>query len=146
MIESLVAKPDLKHEDRAYVDYIEKKCHTFTMSGGNRWNHEHKIDNYHEIKLTDDDLVRLAKIIRENEVFVLPTTTAFGFAPAFMVCEASVAYLNVPSEITTLAMFAERQLPDGWTFDRIAKECFPDKRQTEFYGLRFTTRRVDYDY
>lgn len=142
-----VCRSDPTAADLATIRALETKCHGSHLVSGDRFHPgPRKIDDYNDVKLTEDELRSLVAITGRCEVFVLPTTTAYGFAPAFMLVQPSKPYPDVPTEITVLAKFEERQLPEGWNFDRVADTMFPDERQVAFYGLKFSRNRVDYDY
>lgn len=131
----------------AFVAAVEAKCHAYRSVAGDRHHPgKRQLDDYHKVKLTEAELQGLSAITGRCEIFVLPTSTAFGFAPAFMVVEPVKPYPDVPASLTVLAKFEERQLPEGWDFDRVAATMFPNARQVAFYELEFSRERADYDY
>lgn len=135
----------LSRDDRVFLDYIEKKCHgTHPMSGG-RGRGPSVHHDYHDTKLTEDELLRLIAITgnKDNDLVLVPNCTTFYFGgPAYLILQADKPTPFIPATFKSVVHWSQPQMPPGWNFERM-KPHFVSEELVAYYGMDEFSRDED---
>ena len=104
----------LKQLDKRTCEVI--KCEEGAYKGCIRLN-----CNY-ENKISINEIQKVLNIIQERDDLVIyPTTTNFGFSVSFEISRGIKPVPTIEAETERLLTFSERQLPNGYDFQRLSQ-------------------------
>jgi len=130
------------------VDFLrdlDAKIRSTSVTEPDRFGIRTSVDSFTDRKLTNGELARVFEIVESEGLVLYPTTTTFGFHPAFEVFSATRAAPGVPPEFELLLKWRLDQSPEGWTWARMA-EHFTKPEQLEFLGLPPIEDEAHYQY
>ena len=87
--------------------------------------------------LTKKEIEKILSIVRSGELILYPTTTPFGFAPAFQIFKGTKLTPEIEGTVEDIFYFTENQSPEEYKFDKLS-QTFLSARNLElmkFYGM-----------
>ncbi len=135
-------------EAEEFLRQVAKKCYykqdCYSPVYGNA-----KIDSYHDVKITQDEVERMMEIVQEFDLPFFPINTNMGFSIGFAIARPGLNINPVIREIDGYYIkFLEKQLPNGCDFNELS-EVFLRPRNLElmkWYNLGEIKERYRYDY
>ena len=103
-------------------------------------------------RITEYEIARTLEMLgRRDDLVIYPTTTNFGFSVSFEISRGTKPVPGVKAEKERLLTFSERQLPEGYNFQRLSPHFLSgrNKRLMKWYDFEIDPRmgdRVNYDY
>ena len=100
-------------------------------------------------KISTDEFDHLIQVIEKDNLILYPTTTDWGFRPAFQVLYGERPAPGISADVNLLLLFAEYQLPQGYDFKAVKPHFLQprNKRLVKALGLkRIDERDVMYMY
>jgi hypothetical protein len=133
--------------DRDWLVAIDKKIRVLDRYWDTQFNREAIHETFNdERRLTAREMARVFKIVEDENAYTLtPCNCYMGFRKGFDVCAVEQFAPGVPFEITHLLRFSEKQLPEGWKWDRLSRH-FTSAAKLKLYKMDPVHDEAYYEY
>lgn len=128
-----------------FLRKLDQEIRSSSVTAPDRFGTRTHVDHFTKRKLNEAELGRIFAVVEKEGLILYPSTTTFGFHPAFEVFSAERVAPGVPPQFELILKWRLDQSPEGWTWQKMSKH-FTKAETLKFFGLPSPGKEVDYQY
>ncbi|GEM_PF-4223594 len=133
-------------EDIEFLKQLDKRtCEVVECTEG-FYRGMKRLDCKYDKKLSEEELLKILEVVeKRDDLVIYPTSTNFGFSVSFEVSQGIKPVPTIEAKTERLLTFSERQLPNGYDFQRLSHH-FTSPRNLhlmKWYGFEIDSRMND---